>query len=157
MFWVERKHYTVKILSYVSNFFQWVTWTINMTRHGDCSALRHLPALYNKRNFCIHVHVYLFVPVHVHLSIGLTVMHNYLKLGVSVSYQFINMSTNKKINCFITKFTTVLCRSQSKVAFAFLLCLIWNKLFVLYFSMLKFSLCRGYCTGRIVCKSSMSK
>jgi len=48
--------------------------TINMTRHGDRTTLRHLPALYNKRNNCIHVHVYLFVRVHVHISIGLTVM-----------------------------------------------------------------------------------
>ena len=28
---------------------------IKITRHGDCSALRHLPALNNKRNYCIHV------------------------------------------------------------------------------------------------------
>ena len=48
---------------------------INMTWHGDRSALRHLPALYNKRNHCIHVHVYLFVRVHVDLSIGFTIMH----------------------------------------------------------------------------------
>ena len=41
----------------------------------DCSALQHLPALNNKRNYCIHVHVYLFDRAHVHLSIGLTVMH----------------------------------------------------------------------------------
>ena len=44
-------------------------------RHRDLSALQHLPALYNKRNYCIQVHVYLFVWVHVHLSVGLTVMH----------------------------------------------------------------------------------
>ena len=44
-------------------------------RHEDHSTLRHLPALYNKRNYCIHVHVYLFVALHVHLSIGLTVIH----------------------------------------------------------------------------------
>ena len=30
---------------------------------------------YNKRNYCIQVHVYLFVGVHMHISIGLTVMH----------------------------------------------------------------------------------
>jgi len=52
---------------------------VNMTQDRDCSALRHLPALYihvyNKRNYCIHVHVYLFVQVHVCLSIGLTIVH----------------------------------------------------------------------------------
>jgi len=48
---------------------------INMTRQGDRTALRHLSALNNKRNCCIHVHVYLFVREHAHLSIGLTVMH----------------------------------------------------------------------------------
>jgi len=46
-----------------------------MTWHGDLTALQHLPALYYKRNYCIHVHFYLFLQVHVHLSIGLTVMH----------------------------------------------------------------------------------
>ena len=44
-------------------------------RHGYRSVLRHLLALYNKRNYCIHVQGYLFVLVHVHLSIGLTAMH----------------------------------------------------------------------------------
>ena len=42
----------------------------NMTRHRDPPALWHLPALYNKRNYCIHVHMYLFVQLHVRLSIG---------------------------------------------------------------------------------------
>jgi len=55
----------------------WLTFmiSIDMTLHGDLSALRHLSALNNKRNYCIQVHVYLFVQVHVHLSIGLTIMH----------------------------------------------------------------------------------
>ena len=36
------------------------TWlATNMTWHGNRSALWHLPALYNKRNYCIHVHGYL--------------------------------------------------------------------------------------------------
>ena len=50
-------------------------WEIIMMHHGDSSALRHLPALYNNTNYCIQVHVYLFVRVHIHLFIGLTVMH----------------------------------------------------------------------------------
>ena len=33
----------------------------------DRSDLRHLPTLYNKRNYCIHLQVYLFVQVYVHL------------------------------------------------------------------------------------------
>jgi len=37
--------------------------------------LLHLPALYYKRNYYIHVHVYLLVGVNVCLVIGLTVMH----------------------------------------------------------------------------------
>ena len=37
--------------------------------------MRHLSALYNKRNYCIYAHVYLFVWVHRHLFIGLPVMH----------------------------------------------------------------------------------
>ena len=45
------------------------------TRCDTEIALQHLPALYNKRNYCIHVHMYLFVGVHMHLSIGLTAMH----------------------------------------------------------------------------------
>ena len=48
---------------------------INMKWHRDGFALQHLLALYNRRNYCIHVQVYLFVRVHVHLSIGLTIMH----------------------------------------------------------------------------------
>jgi len=48
-----------------------LTWT----RHRDHFALRHLAALYNERNFCIHIHVYLFVWEHMHLFIGLTIMH----------------------------------------------------------------------------------
>jgi len=47
---------------------------INMTQHRDCSAHRHLPALNNKRNYCIHVHMYLFVWENVNLSIGLTII-----------------------------------------------------------------------------------
>ena len=43
---------------------------INMTRQRDPSALWHLPTSYNLRNYCIHVHVFLFVGVHVRLSIG---------------------------------------------------------------------------------------
>ena len=42
-------------------------YLINFTRHGDRSTLRHLPALNNKRNYCIRTHV--------QLSIGLTVTH----------------------------------------------------------------------------------
>jgi len=34
---------------------------MNMIRHRDLSTLHHLLALYSKRNYCIHVHVYLFV------------------------------------------------------------------------------------------------
>jgi len=49
--------------------------SINMTQQGDRFTHRHLPALYNKRNYCIQVCMYLFVQVHMHLSIGLTVMH----------------------------------------------------------------------------------
>ena len=48
---------------------------IQMTQPRDRSAIRHLPGFYNKRNYCIHVQVYLFVRVHMHLSIGLTVTH----------------------------------------------------------------------------------
>ena len=33
---------------------------INLSQHGDRSTLRHLP-VYNKRNNCIHIRVYLFV------------------------------------------------------------------------------------------------
>ena len=55
----------------------WLTFmiSINMTLHEDLSALQHLPALYNKRNYCIQVHMYLFVLVIKHLSFGSTVMH----------------------------------------------------------------------------------
>ena len=59
----------------VWNFFSRQNKGINMTRQGARFALRHLPTLNNKRNYCIHNHLYLFVGVHVHLSIGLTVMH----------------------------------------------------------------------------------
>ena len=45
---------------------------INM-RNGNRSVHRHLHALSNKRNYCIHV--YLFVQERMHLFIGLTVMH----------------------------------------------------------------------------------
>ena len=46
-----------------------------MTEHRDHPALRHLSTMYNKRNYCIHVNVYLFVGEHVDLSIDLTIMH----------------------------------------------------------------------------------
>ena len=72
-------------------FFDWISCSINMTRHGDRLDNRHLPALYNKSNYFTHVHVCLFVLVYVHLSIGLTVMI-YFKLGVSVACQLNSVS-----------------------------------------------------------------
>jgi len=36
----------------------------DMMQHWYCSALRHLPTLYNRRNYCNHIQVYLFVRVH---------------------------------------------------------------------------------------------
>ena len=59
---------------YVTVLFRLMT--INITRHRDRSALRHLPALNNKRNYCIQAHLYLFSD-NVYLSIGLTIMHIY--------------------------------------------------------------------------------
>ena len=52
------------------------------------SALWHLHALYNKRNYCIHVHGYLFVPEYT-CTFPLVKLNSYayLKLGVSASCQ----------------------------------------------------------------------
>ena len=62
--------------SWMILFVQFVS--ITMTRHGDWSALRHLPFCITKetivsKSMCMTV--YLFVWEIVHLSIGLTVMH----------------------------------------------------------------------------------
>ena len=55
-----------------------------MTGHEDRSTLRHLSVLYNKRNDCIYVHVYLFAIANVYLSFN---CYAYLKLGVLAACQ----------------------------------------------------------------------
>ena len=65
--WPSYTHKLTNAFTSISEF--------NMTRYRDPSALRHFSTLNNKRNYCIHVHMYLFVREHVHFSIALTVVH----------------------------------------------------------------------------------
>ena len=62
-----------------------------MTWHVHRSALNDLPALYNKRNCCIHVHRYLFVWVHA--PFHWFNRYAYLKLGVSAWCQLFYLQT----------------------------------------------------------------
>ena len=73
--------------SWMILFVQFVS--ITMTRHGDWSALRHLPVLYNKRNYCIQVHVYdgVFVCLRNCAPFHWSNCNAYSKLGVSGSCQ----------------------------------------------------------------------
>ena len=65
--WPSYTHKLTNAFTSISEF--------KMTRYRGHSSLRHLSTLYNKRNYCIHVHMYLFVREHVHFSIALTVVH----------------------------------------------------------------------------------
>ena len=67
-----------------------ISFLINKRWHGDHSALRHVPALNNKLNYCIHVQVYLFV-LSPHARFHWFNHYAYLKLGVSASYVACNV------------------------------------------------------------------
>ena len=106
-------------------FFLFLTWSqlgeaqeeifrmlctgIYMTQYGDCSALWHLPALYNKRNYCIPVQVYLFVPSP-SASFRWLNRYAYLNLGVLASCQ---LHEGKEVMCNKPPFSDIL-RNHSK-------------------------------------------